>query len=486
MKLARHLAGYLPANLASALASFGAVYVFTRLLGPEEYGRYALMLSVMALIHTLTLAPGEAAAYRYTAKARAEGDGALTEHFATVRALLLRSLLLAALAMVILAAAVSHLPRYLHILPWIALSMPIGTLVQATLEAHRASQEVQRYVLIYSFKLLGGFAIGAVIAWLTDAGAAAPFMGLVIAGLIVGIPQLLWLQGQAKGGAPNPAKVRTYYAYGLPIAAALSLDLLLSVADRFLISLFIGEAAVGAYAAGYGVADKTILLLCAWAAMAGQPLVLAAFEERGKEAARHEARGLVSTMLLIGLPAAMGLALVAEPLSEALIGEDLREQAARIIPWIAFAGLMNGLLMHYYTDAFQLAQKTGEQALLMLIPAGVNIVANLVLIPQFGIIGAVAATIISYAIGILVIAGRGRRYVAFPFPFVPFLKILAASLAMWPAIAIIPEFGGWPELIAKAIAGAIVYAAAALAIDAGGARSFVQDRLHASNEPPAT
>ena len=57
---------------------------------------------------------------------------------------------------------------------------------------------------------------------------------------------------------------------------------------------------------------------------------------------------------------------------------------------------------------------------------------------------------------------------------------------MWPAIAIIPELGGWLELIAKAIAGAIVYAAAALAIDAGGARSFVQDRLNASNEPPAT
>lgn len=486
MKLARHLAGYLPANLASALASFGAVYVFTRLLGPEEYGRYALMVSVMALIHTLTLAPGEAAAYRYTAKARAEGPEELAVHFATVRALLLRSLLLAAIAMVALAAAVAHMPRYLAILPWIALLMPIGTLVQATLEAHRASQEVQRYVLVYSFKLLGGFAIGALIAWTTDAGAAAPFMGLTVSGLIVGVPQLIWLQKAAREAKPEKAKIRSYYAYGLPIAAALSLDLLLSVADRFLISLFIGEAAVGAYAAGYGVADKTILLLCAWAAMAGAPLVLAAFEEQGPEAAKAEAKNLVSTMLLIGLPAATGLALVAVPLSQALIGEDLRDQAAQIIPWIAFAGLMNGLLMHYYAEAFQLAQKTGEQALLMLIPAGVNIAANLILIPQFGIIGAVGATIFSYTVGIFVIAARGRRYIAFPFPVVSAFKIAAASLAMWPAIALIPDFGSWPELIAKAIAGGAVYLAAALVIDAGGARSFVQDRLRASTETPAS
>ena len=73
MKLTRHLAGYLPANLASAIASFGGVYVFTRLLDADEYGRYALMFSVMALIHTVTLAPAEAAAYRFTGEANASG-----------------------------------------------------------------------------------------------------------------------------------------------------------------------------------------------------------------------------------------------------------------------------------------------------------------------------------------------------------------------------------------------------------------------------
>ena len=42
-KLARHLAGYLPVNLANAIAAFGGVYVFTRLLSAEAYGTYALM-----------------------------------------------------------------------------------------------------------------------------------------------------------------------------------------------------------------------------------------------------------------------------------------------------------------------------------------------------------------------------------------------------------------------------------------------------------
>ena len=87
------------------------------------------------------------------------------------------------------------------------------------------------------------------------------------------------------------------------------------------------------------MADKTVLLVCAWAAMAGSPLVMAAYERGGRKAAREEARGLASTLLLIGMPAAVGLALVARPLAEAMIGEAVREQAMQIIPWIAFAGL---------------------------------------------------------------------------------------------------------------------------------------------------
>ena len=68
MKLLRHLAGYLPVNIASGIAAFGGVYVFTRLLGPEEYGRYALMFSVMTLVHLLSLTAAESAAFRFAGK----------------------------------------------------------------------------------------------------------------------------------------------------------------------------------------------------------------------------------------------------------------------------------------------------------------------------------------------------------------------------------------------------------------------------------
>ncbi|GGB69572.1 lipopolysaccharide biosynthesis protein [Henriciella pelagia] len=481
MKFTRHLAGYLPVNLATALASFGGVYAFSRLLGADEYGRYALMFSVMALIHTASLAAAESAAYRFTASARAKGD--LADHFATIRGLLLRSLGVAALMMLVVAILLRDMPDYLAIVPWIAVLLPLGTAIQTALEAHRASHQVRRYAIIATSKLLGGFVVGVLVAWKTDAGAAAPFIGLAAASGVLFLSEASWLWGQGKGGESDAARRKTYLGYGLPIAAALCLDLLLSAADRILIAIFMGEASVGEYAAGYGVADKTVLLICAWAAMAGSPLVMSAYEDAGPDAAAREAGGLIRIILLVGLPAATGLALVAAPLAEAMIGEELRAGAIRIIPWIAFSGLLNGLLIHYYSEAFQLARKTGERALLMSVPVIVNILANLILIPLFGLLGAVGATIGSYLVGITLLSSFGRKYIALPFPLFDFAKIGLACLAMWPAVQLVPDLGSWAELFAKAIVGGVTYAVVAFVIDAGGARTFVQDSRAASRQP---
>ena len=475
MKLLRHLAGYLPVNIASGIAAFGGVYVYTRLLGPEDYGRYALMFSVMSMVHMLSMTSAEAAAFRFAGEAKAKQN--LPDHFRTTLSLTFRSLIVAAVLIGGLAIALGRLPEYLKILPWIALLIPVNSMVQMALESHRASENVGRYALIATTKTLGGFIFGALIAWQTGFGAASPFIGMLLAGSIWMVTESRWLIGQSKSGKTDAGRRRAYLMFGAPIAAALVLDLILSAADRFLIALFLGEAAVGEYAAGYGVADKSVLLICAWAAMAASPLVMAAYERGGAEAAAEESRGLIRTLLLIGVPAATGLALVATPLSEALIGEAVRDGAREIIPWIAFAGLLNGLIIHYYSEVFNLAHRTGELALLMLIPAGANILLNLILIPQFGLFGAVLATLLSYGLGLGVLAVVGRRHVPLPMPLVDLLKVAIAALAMWPVIWSLPAWGSWPELFLKAATGGLTYGLVAFALDAGGARGFVSERL---------
>jgi len=486
MSLSRHLAGYLPVNLASGLASFGAVYVFTRVLGAEEYGVYALMLWAMAMIHTVSLTWVEAAAYRFTADA--EASGTLADHYATAASLMLKALVIALGLAGLVWFGLRGLPHYAATMPGIAALLPLNLVVQVALQAHKAGLRVRRYAFTETFRLLTGFALGALVALKTGLGAAAPFAGLAGAAFLMALREGVWLAGAARGGRTTRAKEKAWAAYGLPVAAALILDLVVSGIDRPMIAALMpeGEAAVGAYAAGYGVADKTVLLLCAWAAMAGSPLVMAAYERGGRAAAAEAARGLIRTLLFVGIPAAVGIALVARPLGEAMIGEAVRAQAIAIMPWIAASGLLNGLLIHYFAEAFQLARRTHERAILMLVPAAVNVVLNFLLIPHFGLMGAVSATLVCYATGVLLLALAGRRHVALPVPVGDLARIGLAALAMWPVVWMIPDLGGWPELLLKAGAGALAYAAAALVLDAGGARTIVRDRLGKTGTPPAT
>lgn len=477
MKIFSHLAGYAPVNLASALASFGGVYVFTRLMAPEEYGVYALMLWSLAMIHTFSLIWVEAASYRFTGKAEAEND--LPTHYRTALALMPRALVMAFVVMLVLWIIFRDQPLYARTLPWLAVLLPVNTIVQTALEAHKAGQRVGRYAFTATFRILIGFLLGALICWWLDMGAAAPFLGLFFATLPMAIRELGWLIKAAKGGTKETERYKIWAGYGIPIAAALLLDQVVSGIDRPMIAALLenGEAAVGAYAAGYGVADKTVLLLCAWAAMAGSPLVMRAYEIGGAKAAQEQARQMIGTMLLIGVPAAAGLAFVAEPLSDAMIGEGVREQARQIIPWIAVAGLLNGLLIHYVSESFQLAHKTRVRALLMLVPAAMNIGLNFVLLPRMGLMGAVAATIAAYLTGILLLGIVGRKFVPLPVPVLEFSKVVIAAACMWPVIQIVPEMPAWPELMLKAAAGGTAYVIAAYLLNAGGARQFMRERL---------
>ncbi len=480
MKMLRHLTGYLPVSLANGLVGFGSVYVFTRLLGGEDFGRYALLFSCFALLHTLTLTWVEAASYRFAGSALEEDD--LPGHYRTGLSLLARSLIATAAGMGILAYLFRNDPAYLHVLPWIFAAIVTSTFGQLAMEAHRAHQRVRRYALSETGKILLNFLAGAAVAYFIGLGAAAPFVGMLFGTSVLLLREGPWIVREAQGGKLDKTRSRAWLTFGIPVAGAMVLDILLSVTDRFLIAFYLDEMAVGAYAAGYGVADKPVLMICAWAALGASPLIMAAYEKNGKDAATEAAGDLFRMILLLGLPAAVGLALVAEPLAEAAIDAELSYQSAKIIPFIAFSGLLNGLLIHYVSESFQLTRRTDLRAMLMIVPVVTNIILNIVLLPRFGVMGAVYATVASYGLAVLLLGIVGRGLLRLPIGFVDIVKVGLAALAMWPVIHVLPALGSWAELFIKVIAGGTIYCLLAVLLNAAGARDMLKSFLNRRQE----
>jgi len=464
----RGVFGYLPMNIVQGLTGFLSIIVFTRWLSPADYGVYALSFSAMSLAHTLVFTWMEAAMARFYAP-EAEA-GRLPEHFAT----LYRCWALAAVGFAVLAGGVLWLwpaDNALRIAIGAGLASILSrSLLKLNTERRRAAGDVRGAALTDMAQTLGGFAIGAGLI-LVGLRGGAPVAGMGAAAAIVLALLLPTELRRVGGGVFNPARARTYAVYGLPVSLSLILALALATTDRFLLAAYLGDTAVGVYHAGYSLASRTLDVLFIWLGAAGGPALIVALERGGAEALQRAAREQVGVMVALALPAVVGLGLVARPLAEVMVGPALREGAAEVTPWIAASALFAGLTTYYAHQAFTLGRRTGLLLVAMAIPAAANIVLCLVLIPRFGLPGAMWATTASYGIGLAASLILGRLARPLPLALAEIVKAALASALMGLVVSTLPASGGGVELALKAVVGILAYGLAAYAIDVGGVRS---------------
>lgn len=478
----RGVFGYLPVNIAQGVVGLLTLVVFTRLLTPAEFGHYALGFSVMSLLHTAIFTWNEAALARFQIAEQDRGAGA--DHAATIQrtwlVLLLVALPLAGAA--VLAWPMSG-PMKLAVLSGLLAILP-RTFAKLAQERRRAIGDVRGAAAVDLVQIVGGFLIGAACA-VAGLGGASPLIGFGLAAALSIVWAIPGERSTWRGGRFDFARARRYAVYGTPVAASLILSLVLTSTDRFLLAAFLDEATVGRYHAGYSLSSRTIDVLFIWLGAAGGPALVAALERGGREGLHSEARQQASLMLLLGAPAVVGLAMVATPLSELMVGEDLRDGAAHVTPWIAASALLSGLTTYYFHQAFTLGRRTGLLIAVMAAPALANLVLNLILIPAFGLDGALWSTLASFAIGLVASFALGRRVLALPIPWTSLIQAAFASAVMAVAVSVTPALGGLAELLLKSGVGAAVYLGLVLAIDAGGLRSRLLPLLRRFNSGAA-
>ncbi len=464
----RGVLGYLPVNLAQGLVGLLTIIVFTRLLTPEDYGVYALAYSGMVLTHTTLFTWTEAAMARFQAQARERGQ--VANHMLT----LYRAWSLLGLGFPILAGAIVWalpMDRDLQVAVSAGLAAILfRSCIKLAQERRRADGEVASAATLDIVQTIGGFAIGAALAAM-GLGGASPLIG---SAAVAAVCLIFVFPGERKlmlGGHWQPGRAREYAGYGVPISLSLILSLIIASTDRFVLGAVLGEAAVGVYHAGYSLANRTLDVVFVWLGMAGGPALVAAFERGGFEGLKKPAHDQASFMILLTLPATVGLALVALPLSELLIGPALAQGAAKVVPWIAVGGFFSGVTTYYLHQAFTLGRRTSLLMAAMTLPAGLNLILNFLLVPRFGLDGAMWATTASYAVGALASLILGRRVLALPIPIDTLIRTALACAPMALVVINLPDMDEVPELFLKAGLGAATFGLCAWLLDAGGLRT---------------
>jgi len=464
--LLKHSAYYLLARGLPGLVNFLALTIYTRLLSPEEYGLYALVIAAVGLFDAVFFYWLKHALVRF-----------LPAYLENPRPLL-STILAVFSALVLFTGGLGLLLAWLWPDPtWrglILMAVPL-LWVQAWFELNLSLCAVKllprRYGFINGFKAVSALGAGALLV-IWGLGAYGPLLGLLLGMLLAPV---LWGRLEWKRISPRISHplLSEILRYGLPLTATFALGFMVSSSDRFLIAWFLGEGPVGVYAAAYDLVDQTLTLLMVVVNLAAFPLVVQALEQKGADASRELLRKNATMLLAIAFPAAVGMAVLAPNVIAVLLGASFREDGARLLPWVALATLLAGVRAFHFDLAFQLGRHTIGQVWVVGAAALLNIALNLWWIPQFGLIGAAYATFAAYLLALLLSAALGRREFAVPIPYRAGLKIAVASLLMGLLLSFTLTYQGLYALIMQVMLGSVLYATMAVLLNVGECRAKI-------------
>jgi len=462
--LAREGAIYFLARLLPALLNLPTFYLLTNYLSGAEYGRYSLIFSTVAFLQIIFFSWINQGFYRFYSTHPIEARKQL---LSTTIGCFAISLVLSLLIGAAIANTADIPPTGLLFGAAAAL---LGSL--AAIELLSVRRNIEERPFAYA-----GVQIGRALCALLAGGAAAYWTGSAVAVILCSALAWLFLAFVAGIGNWIASIARTridrdltiqLFRYGWPLTAATALMQAVATLDRAMLAIFRTPLAVGEYSSVFDLAQFSLGTLGSAIGLAFYPRILRAHSGDG-DTLPGLLRQNAGIQLAILLPSAVGLAIVGPDLTALLVGPQLSGGAAAVMPWVAIAMFLGVFKAYYFDLAFQLSKWTMGSLIVAAVTLLVTGIANLLLIPSLGAVGAAQASLMGFAMATCVSVLLGRMHaMPMPFPWRDALKIGCATLIMILSTVAIPAQPTIAGLTIRVCVGAMTYFGIMMLVDACG------------------
>lgn len=404
-----------------------------RKLGPEGFGAVDVLTTLVALIGVVAAAGMDSAAVRsYFDYSEAEGERRATVVRTAVLVVFASS---AALAVVAAAGGAAFAATSETTLSVAAVAVAVGLMPVTN------SQLIARVSFLLARRRTAYLVAGLLNAAL-GAGAAVALVqvGLGPSGYFVGLALGAFAAlafSLTAGGLLRRARwldrreARVMLRYGLPLVPAAAASWMIFAVDRALIAALKGLDDAGQYGLAAKVTAPMLLVATAFATAWG-PFVM---RQDAPRRLQLRVRALPAVAAIAGA-AFVWLVLFGDELVDALGGSEF-ESADRAVPGIALGWLAWTVAIVLQTE-LAVQRRTGVIAAVTGVAAVVNVVANLVLIPPFGFVGAAWATALAFALLAAVYAAYERTFSPAPYRLAT-LALVAATVAGASAALLTPN-----------------------------------------------
>jgi O-antigen/teichoic acid export membrane protein len=263
--------------------------------------------------------------------------------------------------------------------------------------------------------------------------------------------------------------------FGYPLIASCALTYAAGVADRFLIGTQLGAMEVGLYAAPVDLLQKTLVFVMMAINLTAYPMLVRAFEDHGAAAASEVLQRNFLGQLGVGLPAAVGLAVLAPGIANLLLGAPFREVGTMLLPFIGVAALLRCLVTFHLMMAFQISGRMKLMLVPPIVMLAVLVPGGILAMRAFGLVGMAAMAILAQFVTYAISAVLAKRVLDIRIVTRDSVKILLAGAAMGAVLLPLRHVDGPAATILLVAVGAAVYAMMLLLLRVEPAIAVVRD-----------
>lgn len=447
--IARNITSLVLGQVITKAVNMAASIAVVRWLGVESLGQYAYIVAFCFPFGAVADFGLATLAIREISRDRARAG----EIIATMRRLIIRLTTLSITATLVLGFILHHDWLTLTGIALFAMSSVISALTTPWLVLMTAREDLH---------LISIHRVTASLASSIATVAVLLFGGRVLALLAVGVGVNVVMLGVARilagrvetSPATTVVTMRAMLAQALPVGLLMAAYALYYRVDMMMLQWLRGPAEVGIYAAAYRFVDAFVLL----AASIGAPFFpkLSSLVGRNPSAARALLEDAYRPLFAVGLPLSVGGFVLADGLVVIAFGSDFAAAAVplRVLVWTALPLFW----VYVANQGLIAANRTWGLAAVYGVTLGLNVLANLALVPSFGAAGAAVAMVIAEWVNLALVVILLRRTFDVTFSAGGFWRAAAAAAVMALSVTSMQAYG---PVVALAV-GAVSYPAVLL------------------------
>jgi len=429
-KFVKDIAIYSPSQFLPAITAFITTPILTRLFPPAEYGYWALAASLSGFLVSLAASGFGSAVIRFYPAYKAKAT--LNVFFATIGVSVGSAItVVAAVSFLTLLLFKKYIPAALYpLLPLVIMIFIANSIFSVFIAVMRAQGRSGSFTSFQLFMNYGSLGVGLLLVAVFGFRVEGLLWGTFLA-LLLTLPFLIFLTTKGVGIHPHhfhlPDALQIWQ-YAWPLIMGNVAMWALRVSDLFIIRSFRPERDVGLYSVSYGLSAKSIELLVGLFLLSVSPLVYSTWENKGREATENTLRMVTRVYLILCLPAAVGLSILAFPFVALLTTPDYYE-GSRIVGFVAFSSFIWGLA-NIAMMGIAIKKRARRIGANQIAAASTHIGLQLLLVPRFGYVAAAISTLIGYTVLLVLQTIASRPHLTWRFPFSTLRNVIAASVVM--------------------------------------------------------